>query len=94
MDMNNLKNMMSSFMENAQKLQENMKDKVVTGRAGGDLVVVDANLKMQITRLELAPSLFEEKPEVITELVMGAVNQALQNAQQMLKQEIGGKFGL
>ncbi len=94
MDMNNLKSMMSSFMENAQKLQENMKDKVVTGRAGGDLVVVDANLKMQITRLELAPALFEEKPEVITELVMGAVNQALQNAQQMLKQEIGGKFGL
>lgn len=85
---------MSSFMENAQKMQEDMKDKIVTGRAGGDLVVVDANLKMQITRLVLAPSLFEEKPEVITELVMGAVNQALQNAQQMLKQEIGGKFGL
>lgn len=96
MDMNNidLKAMMTSLMQNAQKMQENMRDKIVTGKAGGDLVVVDVNLKMQITRLALAPALFAEKPEVISELVMGAVNCALQNAEQMLKKEIGGNFGL
>lgn len=96
MDMNNidLKAMMTSLMQNAQKMQENMRDKIVTGCAGGDLVVVDVNLKMQVTRLALAPALFAEKPEVISELVMGAVNQALQNAEQMLKKEIGGNFGL
>lgn len=96
MDMNNidLKAMMASLMQNAQKMQENMRDKIVTGRAGGDLVVVEVNLKMQITRLTLAPALFAEKPEVISELVMGAVNSALQNAEQMLKKEIGGNFGL
>lgn len=106
MDNNNidLKAMMNTLMQNAQKIQENMRqqsDKIVTGHAGGDLVVVDVNLKMQITRLALAPSLFEEKPEVISELIMGAVNQALQNAGQMVKQEMmeatkqmgGGNFG-
>lgn len=105
MDINNidLKAMMNTLMQNAQKMQENMhhSDKTVTGRAGGDLVVVDVNLKMQITRLSLAPALFEEKPEVISELIMGAVNSAFQNAGQMVKQEMleatkkmgGGNFG-
>ncbi|MCS5712283.1 YbaB/EbfC family nucleoid-associated protein [Candidatus Berkiella aquae] len=106
MDNNNidLKAMMNTLLQNAQKIQENMRhqsDKIVTGQAGGDLVIVDVNLKMQITRLALAPTLFEEKPEVISELIMGAVNQALQNAGQMVKQEMmeatkqmgGGNFG-
>lgn len=91
--------MMGSFMQNAQKMQENMKkayqditeknkDKVVSGRAGGDLVTAYANLKMQIVRFEFNPALFEESPEVIGELITSATNQALFQAQETMKQEM------
>lgn len=105
MDMNNidLKTMMSQLMQNAQKMQETMRqsDKIVTAKAGGDLVIADANMQMQITRLELAPALFAESPGVITELIMAAINSVLQNAKDAMKQEMleatkkmgGGNFG-
>jgi len=104
MDSNDLKNMMAQLMQNAQKMQENMRqsDKIVTGKSGGGLVEADANMQMQIVRLTLAPSLFEEKPEVISDLIMAAVNSAMQNAKEAVKQEMmeaakkmgGGNFGL
>jgi len=105
MDMNNidLKTMMSQLMQNAQKMQETMRqsDKVITAKAGGDLVAADVNMQMQVTRLALAPTLFAETPEVVSDLIMAAINSALQNAKESMKQEMlesakkmgGGNFG-
>lgn len=110
MDTNNkdFQSMMASLMQNAQKMQENMrnaymemaeknKDIIVQGKAGGDLVVAHVNLKMQLTNLTLKPELFEEDKEVIRELIMSAVNQGLYAAQNTVKQEmaeVGKKVGL
>lgn len=91
--------MMKNFMQNAQKMQENLqkayqelaeknKDKTVAGKAGGDLVTAHVSLKLQLSRLELKPELFEEKPEVIAELITAAVNQGLFEAQQTVKKEM------
>lgn len=91
--------MMASFMQNAQKMQENMrkayeemneKNKfiVVTGKAGGDLVTAHVSLQMQIVKIEFKPQLFEEKSEVIMELVTAAVNQGIRTAQQRIQQEM------
>lgn len=91
--------MMSSFMENAKKLQDNLKgayqdiseknkDRTVSGVAGGDLVSVEVNLKLQIKNIEMKPELFQEKPEVISELIASAANQALQRAQEMVREEM------
>jgi DNA-binding protein YbaB len=92
MDMNNFdfKTMMTTLMQGAQQVQEKMRqsDKIVTGKAGGDLVVAQVNMQMQVTSLVLAPMLLEEKLEVISELIMGAVNQAMQGAQQMIKEDM------
>jgi DNA-binding YbaB/EbfC family protein len=101
MDSNNIdfKTMMASFMQNAQKMQENLKEAyqdvatknqsvTVQGKAGGDLATAHVNLKLEITELELKPELFEESHEVIAELVMAAVNQGLFLAQNKLKQEM------
>lgn len=91
--------MMSSFMQNTKKMQENMrqayqelaeknKDSIVKAQAGGDLVIAHVNLKMQVTQLELAPALFEEKHEVIAQLIASAVNQGIGEAQKMMRQEM------
>ena len=91
--------MMSTFVENAKKLQDNLKgayqdiaeknkDKIVSGVAGGDLVRVDINLKLQVKHIEFKPEIFTEKPEVISELVAAAVNQAIVQAQEKVKSEM------
>ncbi|MGD9592655.1 MAG: YbaB/EbfC family nucleoid-associated protein [Candidatus Berkiella sp.] len=97
-DNNDFKSMMAGFMQNAQKLQENMRsayqdiagnsNTVVQGKAGGDLVVAHVNLKMQIEKMDLKPALFEESQNVIAELIVSAVNQGLQTAQATLKNEM------
>ncbi|MBS0286866.1 MAG: YbaB/EbfC family nucleoid-associated protein [Proteobacteria bacterium] len=98
MDSKDIQSMMANLMQNAQKLQENMRNAyqevadnstaIVQGKAGGDLVVAHVNLKMQVTKIDMQPALFEEKPEVIAELVAGAVNQGLAQAQAAMKQEM------
>ncbi|MBN9287313.1 MAG: hypothetical protein BGO43_15590 [Gammaproteobacteria bacterium 39-13] len=101
MDTNNkdFQSMMASLMQNAQKMQENMrnayqemaeknKDTVVQGKAGGDMVVAEVSLKMQLVDLKLKPQIFEEKQDVIAELIVSAVNQGLYAAQQAVKQEM------
>lgn len=90
--------MMNTFMQNAQKMQDNMrkayeemmeknKHVVVTGKAGGDLVTAHVTLHLQVVKMELKPALFEEKPEVIAELIAAAVNQGIAQAQKTVKQE-------
>ncbi len=90
--------MMAGFMQNAQKLQENMRNAyqettqnsttLVQGKAGGDLVIAHVNLQMQVAKLELQNALFEENPNVIAQLITAAVNQGLQTAQATLKNEM------
>ena len=88
MDPKNLdfKKMMSAMMENAQKLQKEMaatqEGKTVEGQAGGGMVKVTADLKMQILGMNLTPELFQETPEVISELIVAGVNQALKLAKK------------
>ncbi|MBS0289725.1 MAG: YbaB/EbfC family nucleoid-associated protein [Proteobacteria bacterium] len=96
-----LQAMIASFMQNAKKMDENMrsaysalvenKNVTVQGKAGGELVVAHVGLSMQVERLDLAPSLFDEPKEVIAELVVAAVNQGLALAKAALQQELAQK---
>ncbi len=90
--------MMANLMQNAQKMQENMKNAyqdithnsntIVQGKAGPELVVAHVNLNMQVTELALSPALFEESKEVIAQLITAAVNQGLHQANATRQQEM------
>lgn len=100
--------MMSSFVQNAQKMQENLKgayekiaqenqNRTVEGVAGGELVTVTANLKLEIQNIETKPELFKEEPAVILELIAAAANQAIAKAQKTVKEqmtEVSQKMGM
>ena len=94
-----LQQMMSSFFQNAQKMQEGLKsayqemldkkqDVEVEGKAGGELVKAYVNLKIQVTRLEIKPEAYQEDAAVLNELIVSAINQAIHNAQQEVKKEM------
>lgn len=101
MDSNNMdfQSMMQSFMQNAKKFQEQIsgayqkitqdhQDKLIEGEAGGGLAKAWVNLKLQVTRIECTPELLKEDSEIMSELVVAAVNVALQKAKQTLKEEM------
>lgn len=110
MDMKNMESMMKTLMQNAQKIQENLKtasqemaeknkDRMVEGLAGigESLVRVEMNLKLQVKKIHIPPALFNEGSEVVSEMIAAATNQAIVQAQEMLRKEmqtITQKMGL
>jgi DNA-binding YbaB/EbfC family protein len=89
----------SHFLQDAKKMQETLqrisidmeekyKERTVIGRAGGQLVEVCMNLKKHVLRLDLKPTLFEESPDVISELILAAFNQAVFEADNAAKEEM------
>ena len=88
-----------NFLQNAQQMQEALKkismdmeekykQRTVTVKSGGNLVEVTMNLKKHVQSLTLNPALFEEKPDVISELIVAAFNQAVFDADNAAKEEM------
>lgn len=103
-----MRSMMAKLMQDAQDIQKKIQEaqmelekkssmQIVVGQAGGDLVKAHVSLKMQVTRLECQPALYQEKAEVIEELIASAVNQGLDKARKQLQTEmrtLAQKMGL
>jgi DNA-binding YbaB/EbfC family protein len=96
---------MNSILKQAQKLQEEMKKVqdtlasiTVEGSSGGGMVKVVANCKLEILSIKIDPEVLkEEDQEMIEDLIVAAVNQAIQNAQKRSEEEMkkvtGGMLG-
>ena len=94
---------LNALMQQAQQLQQKLREmqdatasKVVTAEAGGGMVRVTADGSMAVHKIEIDPSLFESKDrEMLQDLIVVAVNQALKRAQELVAEEMGklGPFG-
>lgn len=89
--MNTNKNV-SNVVKQAQKMQEEMErvqaemeDKTVEATSGGGAVTVTANGKKEIVSLKISPDAVDpEDVETLEDLVMVAVNDAIQKADDMM----------
>ena len=92
---------MSSMMKQAQKLQKKMlktqealKIKTVEASAGGGMVKVIANGGQKIESIVLEKEVVDpEDIEMLQDLVMAAVNDALKKSQDMVSAEMGKLTG-
>jgi len=96
---------MANIMKQAQKMQEemqnaqkNLENITVEATSGGGMVKVEANCNMQIKSIKIEPEVFNDNDqEMLEDLVVAAVNQALTNAQQKSNEEMqkvtGGMMG-
>ena len=67
-----------------QEITEQLRQKRVTGSAGGGMVQVEANGLGEVVRLTIEPQLVDSNErEMIEDLVPAAVNQALRNAKEL-----------
>ena len=66
------------------QLTEEMKKRRVTGTAGGGMVEIEVNGLMEVLRCRIDPQLFAQNDrELLEDLVVAAVNQAIAKGKQM-----------
>ena len=88
---------LDALFQQAQQIQERMKraqeelaTKEVTGSAGGGMVVVTANGKGELLKVQIDPKVVDPGDVAMLEdLVLAAVNSALRAAQQLVQSQGG-----
>jgi hypothetical protein len=92
---------MGNMMKQAQKLQskmmkmqEELGERTVESAAGGGMVKVVANGKQQIVSIQIEKEVVDpEDVEMLQDLIMAAVNDALTKSQEMVSSEMGKLTG-
>jgi len=71
------------------RMQEELGGMTVTGTAGGGVVTVVANGHQQIQSIAIQPDVLEEGAEMVSDLVLAAVNAALDQSRDLATQQMG-----
>jgi DNA-binding YbaB/EbfC family protein len=95
------KRMMGDLMRQAQALQERMAklqeeagNKTVQGSAGGGMVTVTANGRQEVLSVTLDPEIVKSQDqEMLQDLIVAGVNDALKKAQAMMADEMKSVTG-
>jgi DNA-binding YbaB/EbfC family protein len=93
----NLQNMMKQVQKMQADMaaaQEQLKNEEVTASAGGGMVTVKITGDLQVKEINIDPQAIDpEDPELLQDMVLAAVNQAIENAQQLAASKMGGLTG-
>ncbi len=72
-----------------QELEEQLENMTVSAQVGGGMVTVTANGKEEIVKVEVEEELLNpEEKEMLQDLIVAGVNEALRKAREMKEQEI------
>jgi len=101
-DLGGLMKQAQKMQADLKRLQEDLKDRVVEGKAGGDAVIAYANGAQEILQIKIKPEAVDpDDIEDLEDLVVAAVRSALDEAKKMADAEtsritggMGMPFGL
>ncbi len=97
-NMNSLLKQAQKMQEDMQKAQESLVNITVEGTSGGGMVKIIANAKMEVISVHIEEEVINtEDKEMLEDLVVAAINQALKAAQEKANEEMqkitGGMLG-
>ncbi|RME38966.1 MAG: YbaB/EbfC family nucleoid-associated protein [Deltaproteobacteria bacterium] len=76
------------------RLQEELAERQVEASAGGGMVTAVANGRQQLVSLTIDPGAVDpEDVDMLQDLVLAAVNEALKKSQEMMQEEMGKLTG-
>ena len=94
MDMNKLLEQMGQMQEQMQKAQAELANESVEASAGGGMVTVTANGAGEIKAMKIDPKAIDpDDPEMLADMVLAAVNEALRSAHSLAESKLGGLAG-
>ncbi len=89
-NMGNLMKQAQQFQAKMAKLQEELGEKTVEASAGGGMVSVVANGRQEIISISIETEVIDpEDAEMLQDLILAAVNDALTRAKNMMNEEMG-----
>ena len=94
MDFNKMLEQVQQMQGQMQKAQEELKHETVEATAGGGMVTVKATGDLQITEIKIAPEAIDpDDPEMLSDMVLAAVNEALRSAHGLVEAKLGPALG-
>jgi nucleoid-associated protein EbfC len=94
MDMNKLMQQMTEMQEQMQQAQDELAKETVDASAGGGMVTVTANGAGEIQSIKIDPKAIDpDDPEMLEDMVLAAVNEAIRSAHALAESKLGGLAG-
>ena len=94
----NMMKQLKKVQEKMNKIQEELAERTVEGSAGGSMVTAVVNGKQELLSLKIEKEVVDpEDVEMLQDLIVAAVNQAVKKSQEMMNEEmskITGGLGL
>lgn len=94
MDVNKMMKQVQQMQAEMAKAQEELAAEVVEASAGGEMVTVKCTGALKITEVRIAPAAIDpDDAEMLEDLVLAAVNEALRSAQALAESKMSGVMG-
>jgi len=94
MDMNQLLQQVGQMQEQMQKAQGELENETVESSAGGGMVTVTATGAGELKQIKIDPKAIDpDDPELLADMVLAAVNEAIRSARSLQETKLGGLAG-
>ena len=94
MEVKALQQMLSQFRQVQESLEKQMDGLLVEASAGGGMVTVKVSGDLQLKAVEIDPGAVDpEDVEILADMVLAAVNEALRMAQELAARKLSGAGG-
>ena len=93
-NINNLMKQAQKMQKDMAKLQEELQERTVEASAGGGAISVVASGKKEILEINIKPEVVDpEDVEMLQDLILAAVNEAIRKADEMVNSEMSKLTG-
>ena len=94
MDFNKMMEQVQQMQAQMQQAQEELKNETVQATAGGGTVTVTASGDGEIKEIKIDPKAIDpDDPEMLEDMVLAAVNEALRSANGLIQSKMGPAMG-
>ena len=94
MDFEKLMRQAQQMQEQMSKAQDELAKEVVEASAGGGMVRVKATGALEVTEIAISPEAIDPSdPDLLADMVLAAVNEALRSAQNLVESKLGNAMG-
>src|SRR5436190_14284113 len=93
-DMNALLKQAQQMQDQMARVQDELAHETVEASAGGGMVTVKATGAGELSEIKIDPKAIDpDDPELLEDMVLAAVNEALRSAHSLAQSRLGGMMG-
>ncbi|CAN5578972.1 hypothetical protein BH24ACT21_BH24ACT21_13880 [soil metagenome] len=93
-NMNKMMAQVQQMQQQMQEAQEELANETVTASAGGGVVKATVTGSQELTSIEIDPEAVDpDDVEMLQDMVLAAVNEAMSSSQEMASKKLGGITG-